>query len=85
MFLTSILCLILNRSDPCILSGTETEEWSHFNTFRERFNRTYTNIGELTERFHIFRENFRIINRHNLDYTNNFTMGINQFNDLTPN
>jgi C1A family cysteine protease len=84
MFLTSILCLILNRTDPCILSSSETEEWSHFNTFRERFNRSYTNIQELTERFHVFRENFRIINRHNLDYTNNFTMGINQFTDLTP-
>ena len=83
MFLTSILCLIMNRSDPCILSSTEIEEWSHFNDFRERFNRTYNDVEELTTRFHIFRENFRTIIKHNTDYTHNFTMGVNQFTDLT--
>jgi C1A family cysteine protease len=35
-------------------------------------------------RFQIFRTNLRNIILHNLDYTQNFTMGINQFTDLTP-
>lgn len=35
-------------------------------------------------RFQIFRTNLRNIILHNLDNTQNFTMGINQFTDLTP-
>jgi len=83
MILTSIICLIMNKSTPCVLASSEVEEWNHFNDFRERFNRTYRNVQELTERFYIFRENFRQIIRHNSDYTHNFTMGVNQFTDLT--
>jgi C1A family cysteine protease len=84
MILTSMICLILNKSNPCVLSNSEIEEWTHFDDFRERFNRTYGNFQELTERFHIFRENLRGIISHNADYRNNFTMGVNQFTDLTP-
>jgi C1A family cysteine protease len=35
-------------------------------------------------RFSIFRDNLRKIVLHNLDRTQNFTMGVNQFADLTP-
>jgi hypothetical protein len=41
-------------------------------------------MEELNTRFTIFRENLRNIVHHNLDTTQNFTMGINQFTDLTP-
>jgi C1A family cysteine protease len=82
-YLLSILCFITSRSNPCIVSSSDIEEWRHFNDFREKFNRTYENVQELTTRYHIFRENLRIIIKHNADYTNNFTMGVNQFSDLT--
>ena len=84
MILTSMICLILNKSNPCVLNNSEIDEWTHFDDFRERFNRTYGNFEELAERFHIFRENLRSIISHNADYRNNFTMGVNQFTDLTP-
>ena len=59
------------------------DEWKQFSDFRERFNKNYENLQELEMRFQIFRENLRDIIMHNLDITQNFTMGINQFTDLS--
>jgi C1A family cysteine protease len=60
------------------------DEWKQFTNFQERFSKRYENIQELETRFQIFRTNLRNIILHNLDHTQNFTMGINQFTDLTP-
>jgi C1A family cysteine protease len=60
------------------------DEWKQFNNFQERFNKRYESIQELETRFQIFRTNLRNIVLHNLDSSQNFTMGINQFTDLTP-
>ena len=62
----------------------ENDEWKQFSNFQDRFNKKYENIEELESRFQIFRSNLRNIILHNLDHTQNFTMGINQFTDLTP-
>jgi C1A family cysteine protease len=63
---------------------TDNDEWKQFSHFQERFSKRYENIQELEARFQIFRTNLRNIILHNLDHTQNFTMGINQFTDLTP-
>jgi len=63
---------------------SEEEEWTHFNNFQEKFSKSYSNIQELEERFNVFRNNLRKIIAHNMDTTQNFTMGVNQFADLTP-
>ena len=63
---------------------SEGDEWKQFSNFQERFSKRYENIQELETRFQIFRTNLRNIILHNLDHTQNFTMGINQFTDLTP-
>ena len=62
----------------------DNEEWKQFTNFQERFSKKYLNIEELETRFQIFRTNLRSIITHNLDHRQNFTMGINQFTDLTP-
>ena len=62
----------------------EGDEWTQFYDFQERFSKKYENIQELEARFEIFRTNLRNILLHNLDINQNFTMGINQFTDLTP-
>lgn len=59
------------------------DDWKQFNEFLERFSKKYESLIILEERFEIFRENLRNIVTHNLDSTQNFTMGINQFTDLT--
>jgi len=63
---------------------SDTDEWKQFNHFQERFNKRYETIQDLELRFDIFRNNLRKIILHNLDHTQNFTMGVNQFTDLTP-
>jgi len=60
------------------------DEWFHFSNFQERFSKKYESFKELQDRFEIFRTNLRNIITHNSDATQNFTMGINQFTDLTP-
>jgi KDEL-tailed cysteine endopeptidase len=61
----------------------EGDEWKQFSNFQERFSKRYETFQELELRFEIFRENMRTIILHNLDTTQNYTMGINQFTDLT--
>jgi cathepsin L len=62
----------------------ENDEWKQFTDFQERFSKKYESMEEFEARFQIFRANLRNIILHNLDVTQNFTMGINQFTDLTP-
>ena len=62
----------------------EEDEWKQFSNFQEKFTKDYDTIEELENRFQIFRSNLRDIILHNLDSSQNFTMGINQFTDLTP-
>jgi C1A family cysteine protease len=59
-------------------------EWKEFTNFQERFSKKYLSLEEMEARFSVFRENFRNIKQHNNDLTQNFTMGVNQFTDLTP-
>ena len=62
----------------------ESDEWKQFSNFQDKFAKKYGSIDELENRFQIFRTNLRNIIIHNLDRSQNFTMGINQFTDLTP-
>jgi C1A family cysteine protease len=61
----------------------EVDEWKQFSLFEQKYNKNYQTIIELEERFQIFRVNLREIIIHNLDSERNFSMGINQFTDLT--
>lgn len=63
---------------------SDEDEWRQFSDFQDRFSKTYHSLEEAESRFQIFRENLRNIILHNLDHRQNFTMGINQFTDLTP-
>jgi C1A family cysteine protease len=62
----------------------ESFHWKEFSNFQERFSKRYSTIQELETRFAIFRKNFVGILAHNADLSQNFTMGVNQFTDLTP-
>ena len=73
----------LRKRDLTTFLG-ESDEWKQFSNFQDRFSKKYESLQELQARFQIFRENLRNIILHNLDFSQNFTMGINQFTDLTP-
>jgi len=75
--------LLLLSSLFSVVLAIETDDWHQFTRFQEKFNKKYENIVEFESRFQIFKENLRSIIQHNLDSTQNFTMSVNQFTDLT--
>jgi len=62
----------------------DQDHFSRFTAFLEKFNKKYESLSEFEERFTIFKENVETIIQHNSVKGQNFTMGINQFTDLTP-
>lgn len=80
-FLTNVLCAPSLRGFDT--SDQDLFEWKEFNNFQERFNKRYSTLKELEHRFEIFRENLHFIFEHNSDLEQNFTLGVNQFADLT--
>ena len=61
----------------------DSTHWKEFSFFQEKFEKRYNSLEELETRFAIFRKNFIEIVAHNNLLDQNFTMGINQFTDLT--
>ena len=62
----------------------ENDIWNHFTKFQKRFQKVYKTIEDFETHFSIFKTNLETIFRHNENQTHSFTMGINQFTDLTP-
>ncbi len=58
-------------------------DWKHFVDFQEVHQKKYDTLKEMEDRFAIFRENLRYIVYHNSQPNITFTMGVNQFTDLT--
>jgi KDEL-tailed cysteine endopeptidase len=89
-----LLCLLFTntvgqiyfRSTLDFINATDEDfsHWREFTVFQEKFGKHYRSIDELESRFSIFRKNLIEIVNHNRDVTQNFTMGVNQFTDLTP-
>jgi KDEL-tailed cysteine endopeptidase len=83
----SLLTLFLVSTDGSSnLKGTSfkgTYDWKDFTLFRDRFNKVYSD-EEVDARFEIFKSNVISIFEHNIVPNQNFTLGVNQFSDLTP-
>lgn len=82
-FLTS-LCFAQVLSSEFELNLENIDYWKSFTGFQKRFNKFYDSEKELTERFEIYKENMISIIKHNLDKTENYTLAVNKFTDLTP-
>ncbi len=61
---------------------TTSPYWGCFQEFQVKFNKQYT-LAEIEDRFAVFRENYKTIEAHNSAANTTFTMGVNQFTDLT--
>jgi C1A family cysteine protease len=72
--LSSVSCQTLRGSD---------DEWVAFNDFKEKFAKKYENFEEMKNRFAVFRDNLRFIREHNSLTNQTFTLGVNQFTDMT--
>jgi len=82
-FVASVLSQSNLRGNAVSADGDHVFEWKEFTNFQERFSKKYSTLQEMEERFSVFRENFRAIRQHNSDLSQNFTMGVNQFTDLS--
>jgi C1A family cysteine protease len=76
MFVVSQYCFVQSQVTH------DSKDWGEFTAFQERFGKHYS-VEEVETRFNIFRSNLRVIMLHNMDRIQNFTLGINQFTDLT--
>lgn len=57
--------------------------WDKFINYFIEYNRYYTTFTEVSDRFNIFHDNLYFINDHNANANSSFTLGINQFTDMT--
>lgn len=64
------------------LDNTTSEVYS-FEQFKKEFGKHYSREGEEEYRKNIFLRNVIAINEHNANPKNTYTMGVNQFTDLT--
>jgi cathepsin L len=82
LFLFTILLACSNGSN---LRGSDDDcdEFTEFKLFKDRFSKVYKSNNELNARFEIFKSNMRSIVEHNAVKGQNFTLGVNQFSDLT--
>jgi len=85
IFIFPIFCSVFSQNS---LRGShivtdDRSHWREFTNFQERFSKRYSTLKELEERFSIFKNNFIDIISHNSDVNQNYTLGVNQFTDLT--
>ena len=65
------------------ITSSSKDSWPEFNGFLEKFSKKYQTLEEFETRFQIFKANLKDIVAHNSVAGQNFTMGVNQFTDLT--
>ena len=83
-FITLLYSFVVKSESSLFINILNVDnDFKRFTLFLERFEKKYENLKEFEERFSIFKENVKNIIAHNSDRFQNFTMGINQFSDLT--
>lgn len=63
--------------------GQRLDDDQAFDLFSKRFGKQYATAVEKARRHKIFLENCQFISRHNAQANSSFTMGVNQFADMT--
>ncbi|XP_044264522.1 digestive cysteine proteinase 1-like [Tribolium madens] len=69
----------------CALTDAEVSQ--KFNEFKSKYGKTYADANEENFRKQLFAKNLEKIEEHNKKYEQGqvtYTMGVNQFSDLTP-
>jgi len=78
--LVALLSLFVSKTVCCCEQSNLLERFIEFKT---QFGKQYETSEEVEQRFNIFTMNYQSIMLHNADTANNFTLGVNQFTDLT--
>lgn len=73
----------ISWTEDIIPNFDEVDHLSVFKEWQQHFNKQYEDTKEENHRFLIFVDNWKRINDHNVAAKDNYTMGLNQFGDLT--
>ena len=79
----SLVCVLTVLFLNQFVQSQQEGIWDRFLDFQHQFNKHYDDDATVNSRFAIFSNNFKNIVAHNADYMQNFTLGVNQFTDLT--
>ena len=71
------------RGSITFLQDDYDSDQKEFMLFRDRYNKIYASDEDFFARFEVFKTNMRSIIQHNSVPNQNFTLGLNQFSDLT--
>eukprot|EP01084_Bolivina_argentea_P204931 350057_1 len=69
--------------EPIIRNFERIDHKAAFDDWMNAFGKTYSDKHEKAHRYQVFMDNWEMINNHNLNPEYNWTMGCNQFTDLT--
>jgi C1A family cysteine protease len=83
LYFFALICLIRVNATQLRGLNSESEFWTEFTEFQEKFFKKYESLEILRLRYKNFRTNLKEIIAHNLNNTETFTMGINAFSDLS--
>jgi C1A family cysteine protease len=79
----SLVCVLTVLFLNQFVQSQQEGIWDRFLDFQHQFNKHYEDEVTINSRFAIFSNNFKNIVEHNADHMQNFTLGVNQFTDLT--
>ncbi len=81
--LTGALLLLGSQSKITQSVTSNSFAVDSFSSFRETFAKKYSTPEEMEYRFTVFASNLEAIERHNADNKSSYTLGVNQYTDLT--
>ena len=78
---TSLILLGMSQGAPSPVPSLDAT--AQFFMFKAQYRKEYSSASELAYRQKIFAETLKKINAHNADPTQSYTLGVNQFSDMT--
>jgi C1A family cysteine protease len=83
MFTTLFLITLFVAINSEVSPLNENNEWYEFFKYQDNFDKKYNSLQELHTRFAIFKDNINFIVNHNIAGNSTFTLGVNQFTDMS--
>lgn len=83
MVVTGALLYFASQNGKVDTGLDRTEVISEFASFRSQFRKEYFSMSEMEYRLRVFEETLAMVRKHNADPSNTYTLGINQFSDMT--
>ena len=71
----------ISQKDSYLIEDRDAVE--QFSNFRIEHRKVYSSLEEANYRMTVFKNTLDLINKHNSDLTSTYTLGVNQFSDLT--